>query len=81
MDWKVAFDVATRWARRNLPRLSGDVVEHAEALVAATMGPERDPGRGKTQDPPDIDPQEGQQVPQGRWRQRQDETFLSKVIH
>ena len=34
-DWKSAFQVATRWARRNLPRLSQEVIEQAEAQVAA----------------------------------------------
>lgn len=34
-DWKAAFEVAVRWARRNLPRLSQEVVDHAEALITA----------------------------------------------
>ncbi len=33
-DWKEAFAVAVRWAKRNLPRLSQDVIDHAEALIA-----------------------------------------------
>lgn len=37
VDWKAAFEVATRWTRRNLPRLPRDVVDHAQALVTAVM--------------------------------------------
>lgn len=36
-DWKSAFQVAVRWATRNLPRLSQDVVDHTEALIAARV--------------------------------------------
>lgn len=36
-DWKQAFQVATRWARRNLRRLTQEVVDHAEALVTARL--------------------------------------------
>ncbi|KAK3506087.1 hypothetical protein QTP70_005342, partial [Hemibagrus guttatus] len=32
-DWKAAFEVATRWARRNLPRITQEVLDHAEALI------------------------------------------------
>jgi len=39
--WKEAFQVAVRWARRNLPRISRDVIEHAEALIAARVDEER----------------------------------------
>ena len=35
-DWQPAFQVATRWARRNLPHVTQDTLEHAEALIAAT---------------------------------------------
>ena len=35
-DWHPAFQVAVRWARRNLPHISADALEHAEALIAAT---------------------------------------------
>lgn len=34
-DWKKAFEVAVRWAKRNLPRLPQDVIDHAEAMIAA----------------------------------------------
>lgn len=59
VDWKVAFDVATRWARRNLPRLPRDVVEHAEALVAATMGPDGNPQTGGATGSTNTGPQQG----------------------
>ena len=43
-DWKTAFLVATRWAKRNLPRMTQDVVDHAEALIStcAAMEEEED---------------------------------------
>lgn len=59
VDWKVAFDVATRWTRRNLPRLPQDVVEHAEALVAAAMGPDGSPQTGGTAGSTNMEPQQG----------------------
>ncbi|KAE8283744.1 hypothetical protein D5F01_LYC17063 [Larimichthys crocea] len=34
-DWKSAFEVAVRWARRNLTRITQDAIDHAEALVTA----------------------------------------------
>lgn len=40
-DWKEAFQVAVRWARRNLPRITQDVIDHAEALITARMDGER----------------------------------------
>lgn len=35
-NWKPAFEVATRWAYRNLPRMPSAVVDHVEALIAST---------------------------------------------
>lgn len=40
-DWKTAFEVAGRWARRNLPRITRDVIDHAEALIMARVDAER----------------------------------------
>lgn len=37
-DWKDAFQVAVRWAKRNLPRITREVIDHAEALVTARTG-------------------------------------------
>lgn len=34
-DWKDAFEVAVRWARRNLRRITRDEIDHAEALIMA----------------------------------------------
>ena len=31
--WKTAFQVATKWARRNLSRITQEVIDHAEALL------------------------------------------------
>lgn len=52
-DWKSAFQVAVRWARRNIPRVSQGVIDHVEALIVAqvTSGGQQQPV--------------GQPVPQG----------------
>lgn len=42
-DWKTAFQVAVRWAKRNLPRLPQDVIDHAEALLVARANPAAPP--------------------------------------
>lgn len=39
-DWKKAFEVSTRWAKRHLQRLTRDAIDHAEALIAARVVPE-----------------------------------------
>lgn len=41
-DWKPAFEVAKRWARRNLPRITQEVLDHAEALVTSRVRTEGD---------------------------------------
>lgn len=68
IDWRAAFEVAVRWARRNLPRLPRDVVDHAEALVTAAIGPDLEPRETRAQDPQPADPQAGNQPPQGNLR-------------
>lgn len=65
VDWKVAFEVATRWARRNLPRLPRDVVEHAEALVTAAMGPDGNPQKDGATEPTGTGPQQGDEPMEG----------------
>lgn len=45
-DWKSAFAVAVRWARRNLPRITQDAIDHAEAMVAARVDTLH-PGQGR----------------------------------
>lgn len=34
-QWNTAFVVATKWARKNLPRIKQEVIDHAEALISA----------------------------------------------
>ena len=34
--WKEAFEVSVRWAKRNLSRLTQDVIDQAEAMILAT---------------------------------------------
>ncbi|KAM7365193.1 hypothetical protein PAMP_010818 [Pampus punctatissimus] len=46
-DWKGAFEVAVRWARRNLPRITQDAIDHTEALITARVV-----GRDPTRVPP-----------------------------
>lgn len=41
-DWKDAFEVSKRWARRNLPRISQEVLDHAEALITARTNKDTD---------------------------------------
>lgn len=48
-DWKSAFEVAVRWARRNLPRITGYAIDHAEAVIAARVDTA---GSGPGQVPP-----------------------------
>lgn len=38
-DWRPAFEVAKRWARRNLPRVTQEVLDHAEALITSRKEP------------------------------------------
>ena len=41
--WKSSFEVATRWARKNLPHITQDVIDHAEALITSCVQVEEDP--------------------------------------
>ena len=43
-EWKVAFDVATKWARKNLPRIKQEVIDHAAALITACADSEQESG-------------------------------------
>lgn len=38
-NWPHAFKIATGWAKKNLQRLSQDVVDHVEALIASCFQP------------------------------------------
>lgn len=82
LDWKAAFEVATRWARRNLPRLPRDVVDHAEALVTAVMVPE---AHGPQKPNPQGDEEQTQEtLGLTRRRHRQEDPsqvqFLEEVV-
>ena len=41
-EWKAAFEVAIRWAKRNLPNITKVEIDHAEAMITAKMA-DRDP--------------------------------------
>lgn len=43
-EWKSAFSVATRWAKRNLRRITQTVLEHAEAHILTTLEGDRQEG-------------------------------------
>lgn len=49
-NWGEAFQVATRWAKRNLPRITQDVLDHVEALITSMDNINRDSHTEK--DPP-----------------------------
>lgn len=34
-NWRTAFQVAVKWARKNLPRITQEVIDYAEALITA----------------------------------------------
>lgn len=36
-EWKTAFEVAVRWARRNLPHITRDEIDHVQALITARV--------------------------------------------
>lgn len=43
-NWKGAFEVAVRWARKNLSRITQDAINYTEPLITARMDA-RDPTR------------------------------------
>lgn len=53
-EWKDAFGVATKWARRNLPRIKTEEIDHAEALVMPVEQevPQQQGASGKTPEEP-----------------------------
>ncbi|KAG7999634.1 hypothetical protein GBF38_000034 [Nibea albiflora] len=85
LRWKEVFEVATRWAIKNLPRLPREVVDHAEALVAAALEPmpqDRQTNTGGLTDEPEqptlgrqtqeeVESLEEVVVPPGRGKQTQ----------
>lgn len=53
--WKEAFQTATRWARKHLPRLTGDTIAAAEAQLTAMAEEELDPlPSHETRPPPSL---------------------------
>lgn len=62
-DWKPAFEVAVRWARRNLSRITQTVLEHAEALITAIA---EDRQQGQVQVPQQTEAPAQPEVPQAR---------------
>ena len=50
--WAEAFRVATRWARRNLPRITGDTIAAAEAMLTARAEETCDPIPARVLGPP-----------------------------
>ncbi|KAK2886859.1 hypothetical protein Q8A73_020805 [Channa argus] len=64
-NWKTAFEVATRWARRNLARITQDVLDHAEALIMS-CGEDEGKQDGEGEDSENIQQQEEvQQIKRG----------------
>ena len=73
-DWRDAFKIATRWAHRNLPRLTGETIAAAEAQLTAKAEEEMDPiPSSETRPPPSRPrPQPGQaQTPATSTRRRE----------
>lgn len=55
-DWKTQFEVACRWARRNLTQVSQEVLDHVEALITSCGNAELEQeggnkDRGETEEP------------------------------
>ncbi|CAK6984936.1 hypothetical protein D5F01_LYC25055 [Scomber scombrus] len=49
-DWKTQFEVACRWAKRDLARVSQDVLDHAEALIASCGKEEGEQGEERVEE-------------------------------
>lgn len=91
-NWKSAFEVATRWARKNLSRIKQEVIDHAEALITASRGPDKETGGGNktssTQTATEVQGEEEDkgdepdEIPRGR-RSREDPSqveFREEVV-
>ena len=48
-DWKSPFEVAVRWAKRNLPHVTQEVIDHVEALITARGDGNNQPQAGVTE--------------------------------
>ena len=51
-DWKEAFQVATKWAQRNLPRIKKEVLDRAEAMILACVEENIQPKEPQLASPP-----------------------------
>ncbi|CAK6985011.1 hypothetical protein F2P81_025655 [Scomber scombrus] len=56
-DWKEQFQLAARWAKKNLPHIKQEAIDHAEALIIA----END-GSNQPQVPTIVQPRQRQQA-------------------
>lgn len=56
-DWNAAFQVASRWACRDLPHIQQDVLDHAEALVTTCTEQNNDEQTTTTHQPQTNEPQ------------------------
>lgn len=54
-DWRTCFEVACRWARKNLPRIKQQVMDHAEALIITCI-PQSENTETEEEDRIDLDP-------------------------
>lgn len=66
--WKTAFQVATKWAYKNMPRITREVIEHAEALIAACSDQEREEDNGEPTAPMSQGAQRAQTTPRTQGR-------------
>ncbi|KAL3995678.1 recombining binding protein suppressor of hairless [Sarotherodon galilaeus] len=75
-DWQTAFEVATRWAKKNLPRITQEVIDHAEALVTTCTEVEKDLETQPAPAPLDAEQQteDAQQTSQQTRPQKQTQT-------
>ncbi|MGL4472601.1 MAG: hypothetical protein ACRCT3_20770, partial [Aeromonas hydrophila] len=81
-DWKAAFEVATRWARRNLPRVKQEVLDHAEALIMScgeTRG-ERNGEGESSEESRQQDDVERTRRPRGRGLSDSQTQFLEEIV-
>ena len=78
-DWEQPFEVATKWAQRNLPRIKQEVIDQAKALIVACEKDLRDSVRMVVEDggddvpppPPPAPPQDPPRAPTPRPPQTQ----------
>lgn len=79
-DWRPAFEVAKRWARRNLPRITQECLDHAEALVTSRFVTEGVPDRPRDTVAP-REEAEDRQTTQTASDTRQETTIQRDTLH